>query len=73
MEQDPRMMEELQMLKKKVGRLEADLIKQKSKGPLAIFSEAAGSLLVGLFLVGPALALVMGFLYILLSWLGAEI
>ncbi|MFJ7467412.1 hypothetical protein ACIQWI_02575 [Peribacillus frigoritolerans] len=75
MDQDTKVIQELQQLKQKVGHLE-DLLTQQNKkekaGPFRIFLDAVGSLLFGLIVVGPVIVIVVGVLMVAASWLGME-
>ncbi|SIQ05552.1 hypothetical protein SAMN05878482_101207 [Peribacillus simplex] len=74
MDQDTKVIQELQELKQKVGHLE-DLLKDQANkkekaGPLRIFLDAVVSLLFGLIVVGPVIVIVVGVLMVAASWLG---
>ncbi|MDO7487704.1 hypothetical protein Q5O89_21605 [Peribacillus frigoritolerans] len=74
MDQDTKVIQELQELKQKVGHLE-DLLTQQQKGkagPFRIFLDAVVSLLFGLIVVGPVIVIVVGVLMVAVSWLGME-
>ncbi|MDF9759955.1 CHASE3 domain sensor protein [Peribacillus simplex] len=76
MDQDTKVIQELQELKQKVGQLEDLLTQQQNKkekaGPFRIFLEAVVSLLFGLIVVGPVIVIVVGVLMVAASWLGME-
>ena len=74
MDQDTKVIQELQELKQKVGHLE-DLLTQQQKGkagPFRIFLGAVVSLLFGLIVVGPVIVIAVGVLMVAASWLGME-
>ena len=74
MDQNTKVVQELQELKQKVGHLENLLTEQANKkekaGPLRIFMDAVVSLLFGLIIVGPVVVVVVGVLMVVASWLG---
>ncbi|MFE4142251.1 hypothetical protein ACFX4I_10255 [Peribacillus sp. YIM B13472] len=76
MDQDTKVIKELQELKQKVGHLEDLLTEQQNKrgtaGPFRIFMDAVVSLLFGLIVVGPVVVIVVGVLMVAASWLGME-
>ncbi|MGE7767563.1 hypothetical protein [Peribacillus sp. NPDC096540] len=76
MDQDTKVIQELQELKQKVGHLENLLTEQANKkektGPIRTFIEALVSLLFGLIVVGPVVVIVVGVLMVVASWLGME-
>ncbi|MFD4818916.1 hypothetical protein [Peribacillus butanolivorans] len=76
MDQDTKMIQELQVLKQKVGHLEDLLTEQANKkekvGPVRTFIDAIVSLLFGLIVVGPVVVVVVGVLMVVASWLGTE-
>lgn len=76
MDQDTKVIQELQQLNQKVSHLEDLLTHQQNKkekaGPFRIFLDAVGSLLFGLIVVGPVIVIVVGVLMVAASWLGME-
>ncbi|MFD6439974.1 hypothetical protein ACFWDG_09210 [Peribacillus sp. NPDC060186] len=76
MDQDTKVVQELQELKQKVGHLEDLLTEQANKkekpGPVRTFLDAVVSLLFGLIVVGPVVVAVVGVLMVVASWLGME-
>ncbi|AOH56305.1 hypothetical protein ABE28_018220 [Peribacillus muralis] len=77
MDQDTRVVQELQELNQKISNLE-DLLaaqsnKMKKPGPVRTFLDAGVSLLFGLFILGPVAAVVIGVLMVAASWLGLNI
>ncbi|WHX90280.1 hypothetical protein [Peribacillus simplex] len=76
MDQDTKVIQELQELKQKVGHLEDLLTEQQNKnekaGPFRTFMDAVVSLLFGLIVVGPVVVIVVGVLMVAASWLGME-
>lgn len=76
MDQDTKVIQELQELKQKVGHLEDLLTQQQNKkgkaGLFRTFVDAVVSLLFGLVVVGPVIVIVVGVLMVAASWLGME-
>ena len=73
LDQNAKVVQELQELKQKVASLEDLLITERRKekaGPGRTFMDAILSLLFGLFVVGPVAVVVIGVLMIVMSWLG---
>ncbi|WP_141994022.1 hypothetical protein [Bacillus sp. B4EP4a] len=74
MDQDTKVIQELQELKQKVGHLEDLLTEQANKkekaGLFRTFMDAVVSLLFGLIVVGPVIVIVVGVLMVAASWLG---
>ncbi len=72
LDQDTKVVQELQELKQKVASLENLLItgRKENAGPGRTFMDAVLSLLFGLFVVGPVVVVVIGVLMIVMSWLG---
>ena len=72
LEQNTKVVQELQELKQKVASLEELLISERKEkaGPGRTFMDAILSLLFGLFVVGPVVVVVIGVLMIVISWLG---
>ncbi|TYR81309.1 hypothetical protein FZC66_05470 [Priestia megaterium] len=71
MNQDPKFTRELQALKNRVAQLEAE--NKRDKGTYGrTFLEALISLLFGLFIVGPVIAIAAGVFVIIASWLGIK-
>lgn len=75
MNQETNILKELQELNQRVAHLENVLEKQKAEkaGPLRVLGEAAASLLFGLLIVGPAIAIAEGIIMLAWSWLGGQI
>ena len=76
MDQDTKVVQELQELNQRVAHLES-LIEKTNKeekvGPVRTFTEAIISLLFGLFVVGPVVVIIVGILMFVWSWLGMKI
>lgn len=74
MDQDTKVVQELQELKQKVASLENLLLADKNKkqkvGPGRTFIDAILSLVFGLFVVGPVIVAAFGGVLIVVSWLG---
>ncbi|MGG0788893.1 MULTISPECIES: hypothetical protein [Bacillaceae] len=73
MDQDTKVIQELQELKQKVGHLEDLLTQQNKRGKAGLFRtfmDAVVSLLFGLIVVGPVIVIVVGVLMVAASWLG---
>lgn len=72
LDQNAKVVQELQELKQKVASLEDLLItgRKEKAGPGRTFMDAVLSLLFGLFVVGPVVVVVIGVLMIVMSWLG---
>ncbi|MGE7187309.1 hypothetical protein ACQKKK_26135 [Peribacillus sp. NPDC006672] len=77
MDQDTKVVQELQELKQKVGHLEDLLTEQANQkekaGPVRTFIDALVSLLFGVIVVGPVVVIVVGVLMVVASWLGMEV
>ncbi|KWW20678.1 MULTISPECIES: hypothetical protein [Peribacillus] len=75
-DQDTKVVQELQELKQKVSHLEDLLTEQANKkekpGVVRTFLDAVVSLLFGLFIVGPVAVVVIGVLMVAASWLGLD-